>query len=123
PPQELRGHQPAPPADIRLIRRPAGPDLPTHDGSLDSSEDQNDMNRLLALPDDRLGAPRGDSNPRCLIRRSEFTLAEQRHLGIRGSGYIRSHSSGIARLRVVGQQWDTAVRWPRPIKRARSGAL
>jgi len=72
------------------------------------------MNRLLALPDDRLGAPRGDSNPRCLIRRSEFTLAEQRHLGIRGSGYIRSHSSGIARLRVVGQQWDTAVQGPRP---------
>jgi len=73
------------------------------------------MDRLLALPDPIAWVrPGGDSNPSRLIRRSEFTLAEQRHLGIRGSGYIRSHSSGIARLRVVRQQWDTAVRWPRP---------
>ena len=53
----------------RLIRHPAGPDLATHDGCLDSNEDQNDVDRLLALPDDRLGAPGGDSNPSRLIRR------------------------------------------------------
>jgi hypothetical protein len=33
PPQELRGHQPTPPAHVRLVRRPAGPDLSTHSGS------------------------------------------------------------------------------------------